>query len=562
MLFDQPIKDFNRVVEVIQVLRKYRLEELVFLFQLKKLVPKHKRIRWEKGESKMIQYSLWERLRMALEELGPAFIKLGQVLSNRKDLLPEELLDELEKLQSDVSPFDFDTVKSIIENESGKPIDDTFNTFIQEPLASASIGQVHKAVLPDGRQVVVKVQRPGIKRIIDRDISILKRIVNLGQGTLEKKFGFNNALDFIEEFEKTLKRELQYSYEARNMRQFREFYSEYDNFYIPIVYHNLSNDRVLVMEYVKGCKITDIDQLKAWGLVPEEVAESGMDIYLTQMFEYGYFHADPHPGNIIIRQDGVICLVDFGMVGRLSNTEKFAFANMLISMSKQDAQGMGNHFRKLAISDEITNRRAFEADLNELIEDYAMLDISETNLAEIAMRIQEMIYKYRMVVPSSLFLLLRALTILEGIGKTIHPNFNTYDYLQPYGKKVMMDRLNKDALLEEAWHRISQFDYFIRNFPLDLQEIIRSIKRGKLQIEVENKGYEPVIKKINNASNRLSLTLIIVALLIGGSLLVLADLPEGATTKNGIPYLTWGAYLIAGGMSLLIWFKNFWNSRR
>ncbi|MEO1434724.1 MAG: AarF/ABC1/UbiB kinase family protein, partial [Bacteroidota bacterium] len=441
MLFDQPIKDFNRVIEVIQVLRKYRLEELIFIFQLKKLVPKHKRIRWEKGEARMVQYSLWERLRMALEELGPAFIKLGQVLSNRSDLLPDELLEQLEKLQSDVSPFEFETVQSIIETESEKPVHKSFKAVFETPLASASIGQVHKAALPDGRQVVVKVQRPGIKRVIERDISILKRIVKLGQSTLEKRFGFNNAMDFIEEFEKTLRRELQYSYEARNMRQFRDFYADYDNFYIPYVYHDLSTDRMLVMEYVKGCKITDTEQLKAWGLVPEVVAESGMDIYLTQMFEYGYFHADPHPGNIIIRQDGVICLIDFGMVGRLTRTEKYAFANMLISMSRQDPQGMANHFRKLAISDQITNRRAFEADLNELIEDYAMLDISETNIAEIAMRIQAMIYKYQMVVPSSLFLLLRALTILEGVGKTVHPTFNTYEYLQPYGKKLMMERV-------------------------------------------------------------------------------------------------------------------------
>ncbi|MEM7103078.1 MAG: AarF/ABC1/UbiB kinase family protein [Bacteroidota bacterium] len=561
MAFNQNIKDFNRVVEIIQVLGKYRLEEVIFIFQLRSMVPKERKIRWGKGEGRFNKYTTWERIRMAFEELGPAFVKLGQVLSNRHDILPIELVNEFEKLQSSVAPFPSEKAKNIVESEAGKSISELFISFEVHPLASASIGQVHRATLKSGEQVVVKVQRPGIQRMIERDLSVLKRSARLAQNTLEKNFGITNAMDFILEFEKTMQKELRYSIEARNIQQFRDFYKDYVNFYIPNVFKALSSDKVLVTEYMRGCKITDVDTMRSWGLQPEKIAEQGMDIYMTQMFEYGYFHADPHPGNIIIQQDGTIGLIDFGMVGKLMKNDKYAFAEVLIAMANQDAASMGRNLRQLATHDEITNRKAYELDLNEIIEEYSTLNVSEINIAELAMALQQIIYKYKMQVPGSLFLLLRAMAILEGIGKTIHPTFNTYEYIKPYGKKLLKEKFSKENITNELLFRLNQFDYFLRNFPIDVQEITRNIRKGKLNVKIDHHGYEPVTDKLNRGLNRMMLTMIIVGLLLASAIVMTVPRGKTAATESGMPYLSIGGFILAAFLSMLLWWSS-WRSTK
>ena len=559
MGLNQNIKDFNRVVEIIQILTKYRLEEIIFIFQLKKLVPKDKKIRWSKGEASLSKYSLWERIRMAFEELGPAFVKLGQVLSNRKDILPEELVKEFERLQNNVASFPFEQVSDIISSELNEDIDSLFKHFSKKPLASASIGQVHKAILKSGEKVVVKVQRPGIHPIIQRDLSILKRGVRLGQTTLENRYGITNMLEFFEEFENTMNKELRYSHEARNIKQFRTFYKDYKNFYIPDVFRSISTDKVLVMEYRSGCKITDVETLKSWGIQPEKIAEKGMDIYMTQMFEYGYFHADPHPGNILIQQDGTICLIDFGMVGRLMKRDKFAFADVLISIARQDTATMARSLRQLASSDGISNQREFEQDLNEIVEEYATLDVAEMNIAELGIKLQQIIHKYKMKVPGSLFLLLRAMAILEGIGKTVHPTFNTYEYIKPYGRKLLKEKFSRDNILAEVFTRAGQFDYFLRKFPVDLQDILSNISKGKLHVEIDHQGYEPGVEKINKAFNRLMLSLIIVGLLISSSIIIHGFSGDSASGQ-GTPLISIIGFVLAGILSLVLLWSAFRSS--
>ncbi len=558
MIFSQEMKEINRGSEIIQTLLKYGFEDFANNSPVKILIPKGKRIGWQKDEKLLVKHSRWELIRMLLEELGPTFVKLGQVLSNRNDILPDELINEFEKLQSNVSAFEYTTVKEIVEAELGQTIEQQFQHFNKKPLASASIGQVHKAVLKEGGDlVVVKVQRPGIRKTIETDLAILKRIVNQGEDYLEKKYGITNAIEFVHEFERTMQKELRYTAEARNIKQFREYYKEDENFYIPKVYKEHSTDKIITLEYCSGCKITDVKTLEEWGIDPHEIAEIGMNIYMKQIFEHGYFHADPHPGNIIVKQDGTVCLIDFGMVGRLMKRDKNAFAWSLISMARQDARSMARHFRKLSTQDNITNEKAFEADLNEIIEDYGMLDVSETNIAELGMRLQKVIHKYQMRVPPSLFLLLRALAMLEGIGKTIHPNFNTYDYVKPYGKKLLKEVFSTENMMEEMGYRVSQFDYFVRNFPYDVKEILGSLRRGKLNVDINHQGYIPVLDKFNNAANRMILAMLIVGLMLSSSIIMMADLPDSAKTSYGIPTLSSIGFLLAGALSLFLFFKMF-----
>ncbi len=550
MLFNQEIKNINRLIEITQVLLKYGFEDLVSHTRLKALVPRSQRISWEPQNKIIENYTRSELIRMVFEELGPTFVKLAQVLSNRPEL-PPSLLHEFEKLQNNVKPFPYEKVKEIIETETKQPLDSLFTHFSKQPLAAASIGQTHKAKLQNGAAVVVKIQRPGIKKVIETDLAILKIIARRGQGYLDK-LGFTNVMEFIEEFEKTMIKELRYTNEARNIRQFRSFYKDYTNFYIPDVYTKHSTDKILVLEFIKGCKITDIAQLEKWGLKPEEIAEAGMDIYMTQMFEYGYFHADPHPGNILVRQDGVICLIDFGMVGKLSKQDKYAFAGTLISMARQDARGMASHLRKLSRYDEISNRAAFEHDLNEIIEDFATLDVSEMNIAELGTRLQKIVYDYKMKVPGSLFLILRAMAILEGIGKMIHPTFNTYEYLKPYGKKLLREQFSTENIAEEVIYRATQLDSFIRNVPFEVQEILSNIRKGKLNIDVNHQGYQMLVKQFNRTANRMMLSLIIVGLLVASAILASGNGDE-------LPQLSIIGFSIAAGLSVFLWVGNFRN---
>ncbi|MEM0998671.1 MAG: AarF/ABC1/UbiB kinase family protein [Bacteroidota bacterium] len=516
--------------EVIGVLFKYGFEDVVTHTQLRRFVTRRRRLKWTRRGRPVFEYSRYERIRMAAEELGPTFVKLCQVMSNRQDLLPEELILEFQKLQSNVPPFPTPKAIEVIETETGKKIDEIFSYFEEEVLGSASIGQVHRARLITGEEVVVKVQRPGVRKQIESDLQIIKDIVQFGDNYFRKQ-GVLNALDIVESFEKVMQKELNYTTEARAMDQFRKFYADNNSFYVPKPYRDISTSKVLVIEFISGCKITDVPQLQEWGIEPTEVAERGMDIYLTQIFEFGYFHADPHPGNIIIQENGRIVLIDFGMVGKMMEQDKFAFAGVFIAMANHDAKQMAVQLRNLAVEHEIKDMRKLEMELNELIEDFAYLDVDESSIADISQRLQAIMYEHQMVAPSGVFLIFRALAILEGIGKTIHPHFNTMEKVRPFGAKLLKERFSAKNIWREVTFRGQSFYSFLSSFPYELRGILRKLRKGELRIEVEDPGRKKLLDKIDSVGNRLSLALVTSAMVIAGSLIMLAD-PNYANGGN------------------------------
>lgn len=547
-------KNIGRINEIIGVLVKYGFEDIVVNSTLRNFVSENRRLSWIRDEKPVFEYSRYERIRFAAEELGPTFVKLAQVLSNRPDLVPEGLIKELEKLQDRVSPFSWDEAKVIIESELGVPIEEMFDDFNPKPLASASIGQVHRARLKNGDEVVVKVQRPGIYDTIDRDLTILADIVQRADRYLKKQ-GVNNAQEMVETFSKSMMKELDYRNEARNIDRFRNYYREYTNFYVPAAYRKISTQKVLIIEFAKGCKISDLKQLKEWELDPEKIAENGMDIYLTQIFEHGYFHADPHPGNVLVKKDGTICLIDFGMVGQIMPKDKKAFAGVFISMAQKDAKEMAANLKKLAIRDEITDMRAFEYDINEIIEDFAYLDISESSIADFTLRLQKLMYDYQITIPPSIFLIFRAMAILEGIGKTIHPTFNTYAFIEPYGERMVKDRFKPENIIQELTFQVNRINNFATTFPSEARGLFQKIQRGKLHFEIELQGYGYLLKKLDSLTNRLSITFLICSLIIGSAIMTTADFPPEAKLQYGIPWLSAMGLFIAGGLSLIL----FWS---
>ena len=544
-MLDLAFRNMGRTREILGVLIKWGFEDLIINSTLRNLVPESTRIKWIRDDKPVMEYTRYERIRMAAEDLGPTFVKLAQILSNRPDIIPEGLVKEFEKLQDRVAPFESEKAKRIIERETNMKIEDLFEWFEDKPIASASIGQVHKAKLKTGETVVVKVQRPEVADIIDRDLQIVKDVVHRADRYLKKQ-GVLQADEAVRAFERGMLKELDYRNEARNIERFRTTYKFRTDFYIPKVYREYSTDKILIMEYVQGCKITDMEQLKKWNIDPKLIVEKGMDIYLTMIFEFGYFHGDPHPGNILVREDGVIILLDFGMIGQLMKKDKYAFAGIFIAMARNDAREMANSMIKLAVEHNITDMRQFVYDLNDLIEDYAYLDVSESSIQDVIQRLQKIMYEYKITVPSGIFIIFRAFAILEGIGKKMHPEFRTYDFIRPYGQRLVTEQLKPENLAEEANSRFSALASMMNTFPAELKSIMQKTTRGKLHFEVELQGYGYALKKWDSITNRLSITYIICALMIASSIALLPNYPEEMKFYYGINRWSFIGYCIAG----------------
>jgi len=551
MLLGQTVKKSNRIREVIQVLVQYGFEDIVTSTALKRFIPTQNKVNWVRAEKSVFDLTRWERIRMVIEELGPTFVKLAQMISNRPELLPQPLITEFQKLQDRVPAFDGKTASNIVAYTTGKAIEESFIYFDEVPIGSASIGQVHRARLLSGEDVVVKVQRPKIKTKVRTDLALIKDLVRLLENYF-KKNGILNPIEIAETFEKSMNNELDYSIEANNILNFRKLYKDETSFYVPKVYKDLSNKKVLVIEFISGCKITDVPQLKSWGLNPQEIAERGLDIYLKQIFEFGYFHADPHPGNVIIRPDGTLVLIDFGMIGKLTRQNKYAFAGVFIGLAQQDAKGMAINLRKLSVDGEIEEMRGFENELNELIEDMIVFSNDEDGMAALTFRLQKIIYSYQLKMPGDVFLILRALAILEGIGNMLHPNFKTLDFIKPYGKKLVSEQFSTKNLSLDLYYTTTQLSSLLYNFPTEFRTIIRKLRKGNLNINIDLHGLETLNRKIDSTANKLTTALIIAALIIGSSISLNIPYNKEIIYFLGMPLISFIGYSSALALSIYL----------
>ncbi len=566
MFFDKTIQNFkniNRAREILQVMVKYGFEDIVINTPLSKLIPDSRKLTWMRQTKPIFDYSRWERIRLVTEELGPTFVKFAQVMSNRPDVLPLQLIKELAKLQNEVPPFGIDEAKKIIETETGKPIDELFEYFLDKPIGSASIGQVHRAKFKNnqenGAEIVVKVQRPNIRNLVETDLAIMSEIASRTEGYLEKQ-GITNIGAVVEAFEKTMHKELNYLMEARNMAHFAAQYNgKLDgrlDFHVPKVYSQYSTDKVLISEYISGCKISDLETMKSWGINPEKIAEDTINLYLTKIFKYGLFHADPHPGNVLIRKDGKICLIDYGMVGNLMQRDKFAFAGIFVGLAQKDARKIATSLRQLAIEDSVVNKRAFEYDLNEILEDHIDSNLKDSSITEVGTRLQQIIYKNKLQVPRSVFLIIRTLAILEGIGKQIHPDLNIYKLVKPYGANVIKEQFSTGNMTEEVLFRLLQFDSLSQKLPNEFYDILRKTRKGELEVNLNIQRWEYLADKLNKTANKFVLVILISALIIGSSIMVSSNHISGEVmSTEGYPYISIVGFFLAFILSIWLFWK-------
>jgi ubiquinone biosynthesis protein len=561
MLFNNTIENISRIRKLIEVLVKYGFEDIVVNTGLRKILTPKKKVKGGiPDEAHEFTQTRWERVRLVMEELGPTYIKLGQMLSNRPDFVPEPLIKELEKLLDKVPPFGTDEAKEIITRELDKPINELFLYFDEIPIGSASIGQVHRARLISGEDVVVKVQRPNAKRQIGADISLIREFVKLTENYFIKA-GILNPIEIVDTFARSLQSELDYFTEARNLDQFRTLYRDLENLYVPKPFRDLSTKKVLTIEFISGCKVNDKPTIKSWGLRPKDIARNGLNIYLTQIFEGGIFHADPHPGNILIKPNGKIALIDFGMVGKLMQSQKFAFAGVFISLANKDAKSMATNLRGLATDHEIDDMRAFEYDLNDLIQDYMVMAKDDVGVKDFTARLQKIAYKYKLQIPGVIFLILRSLAILEGTVKSLDANFDVLENIKPYGLKLIAEQYSFKNISGEVSHSVAQAFSLFYNLPLEIRDIVKQIRKGKIVLNTRQAGAEQARRQNDFIANRLVFAIIIGALIIASALSYGSALEKDISGLFGIPYFSIFCLLCAGFLGFILFINDYRSGR-
>lgn len=460
-----------------------------------------------------------ENLRLALEALGPTFIKIGQMLSTRPDLLPEEYCQELRKLQDQAPPVSFDAIREVIEQEFQKPLDAVFSEFDPTPLASASIAQVHRARLPDGTAVAVKVQRPGVEAIILEDFAILEGLFRVADrlNFIPEGVPFH---ELLLEFRKSLLRELDFLTEAQNMRRFRENFAAFPGVTIPRVFPQYSTRRVLVSELVDGIPLSHIDQVS---IDPEDrrlLAQRGVEAILKMIFEDGFFHADPHPGNVFFRlPEKDLVLLDFGTVGVIDRTTREHLVRMLFALLEKNTERVVEILEEAFLLSPLPSPLALRLDLSEVLERYVASNLQEIRLESV---IQEFFYlarKYRLRFPAHFAILLRALVVAEGTGLLLDPTFNVFPYLESTLKRIILHTMRPERVAERLEEYLLDWKELLENLPHRLDRLLTHTLSGRIRFQAESHDLEGMNLRLERMSTRLALSVILGSLLIGSSLI-------------------------------------------
>ncbi|MCD4654102.1 AarF/ABC1/UbiB kinase family protein, partial [bacterium] len=504
-------RHIQRYRQILTVLFKYGFGDLVDSLKIEQYLEIGLQMISRKSRPKIETLSTGARIRMVLEELGPTFLKMGQILSTRPDLLPIEYIRELSKLQDEVPPFPFSQVERVIEEELQQPISMMFSSFEEEPLAAASIGQVHRAVMPDGSEVVVKIQRPNIQGTIKVDLEIMTHLASLMERHLEG-WDIQRPTRIIEEFARTLEMELDYTLEASQTERFARQFEDEPEVYIPRVYRETTTLRVLTVEYIRGVKASDIDRLEKEGFDRCKIARQGLLLIMQQIFIHGFFHADPHPGNVFILQDNVICYIDFGMMGRLNQETREHFADLIMSIVHRDERKAAEILLNLTLFEEEPDHSSLGRDMAVFMDKHCYRPLKEIKLGALLQQLLEMATKHRLGIPPDLFLMIKALSTVEGLGRTLDPDLDVIEQITPFMKRMRLNRIDPRRLAKDMAISGTELFHLAKEIPREVRSMLKLARQGKVKLEFEHRGLEPMLATHDRISNRLSFAIVLASL--------------------------------------------------
>lgn len=538
------IANLGRFRDLVLVLLRYGFDDLVERLD----VPGMRFVRKiHRADPKLTPY---ERIRHALEELGPTFVKFGQIMSLRPDLLPKELILELQNLQDNVSPLPFEKIRPVVEEGMGRPVSEAFFRFDEKPTASASLSQVHRAVLkPDGIVVAAKVQRPEIRSVIESDLNILDAFIRRLHERMERVQVYDLP-NIVRVTRRTLLRELDFTLEARNLQIARSYLKEDSGITIPKVYPDLCTEKVLLMEFAVGARLRDVDPASLEH--PERIAGNGLRSAIQQIMEDGFFHADPHPGNLLLTQDNQLCLIDWGMVGRLTERDRFQLIDLIETVVQRDSRRMAEALLAMAVKKQEVRRSDLERDLLDILDGFYSVPLKQLNLGQLLLGITSLLREHQLRMPPDLFIMIKALVTAEGTARGIYPDLDVVSEAESHVRRLSAKRYHPRILLRDVRLTASRFQTLAHELPGQATNILDKMGRGELRIQFEHENLGPLRQTLDSLSNRLTLGVIIGAMIIGSSMIITTGV---GPFLFGFPMLGIIGYLISGVLGLWLVFS-------
>ena len=560
----QTFRHLRRYEQVARILTRYGFGYVLTQLGIgRAITPSLEKLRFSSAE--ILRATPAERIRMVIEELGPTFIKLGQILSTRGDLLPAEMIRELEKLQDTVPATDFALIQAQVEKELKAPLGEVFPTFEPVPVASASLGQVHFATLPGGDQVAVKVFRPGVEQLIETDLDILLELAALAEKRTD--WGeYYSVRSLAQEFADTLRAERNYEQEGQNMERYRQAFAEVGYVRVPKVYWETTTRRVLTMERMQGIKISDLAALDAAGLDRKEIARRNIAILLKAVLQDGFFHADPHAGNFMVLPGEEIVLMDFGIMGQLDHTERLGLMQMFVGFFREETDRAVEALSDLGIAAKAADRRNLTRDLNRLHMRYYGLELEKLHARSFIEDLMRVAFANRLKMPSNLVLVFKTIAMLEGISLQLDPDLNVFRQVEPYVRDALLELESPIARLRELVEEMRESAEAMMMLPKQIQRMLEQIEVGEGNLSMTMKGLDEPSRRITGAANRLVLAILAVAFVIGPALLIprfseIMAMDQGTQLPTGAALLIFGGFAMSVLLTLvLIW--SIWRSGR
>lgn len=543
-------KNLGRFRDIVNVFLKHGLGQIIEGLELQQFAP----IRWwykplHKRLEREEAVNLPERLRIALEELGPTFIKFGQLLSTRPDIVPREYVKAFDSLLDQVPPFSSQQARQIIEAELRAPLSELVAKFDDAPLAAASIAQVHRAMLWSGEEVVFKVRRPGIQEVVNRDMDILRQLANLIERYVPD-LSFLNAVALVEEFEQAIQEEMDFLREAENASRFRANFEGSRELYIPKVFLHLTTEQVMVMEYLEGTRIDDLDKLRESGMDLDKIARRGSDVLFKMILTDGFFHADPHPGNFLVLNNGRLGFVDFGVVGRIREDLLDAMGGTFIALLNRDYDALTRQSVNLGFVPDSVDleryRQEMRADLEITIEPLVGRKLSQIPPMVYVERIMGLALKHHLRIPRELLLLGKCLVMFEGLFRRLSPGLDFFGIARPYARRLIAQRSIVGTFTRKLRREAMDLLDVASSLPREIHLALRKLTKNDIQVKLQLMGLDPHIRRLDRASNRLTFAVIISAIIIGSSIIIPA-----ARDTAALQWVVIGGFVVA--VLLALW---------